>query len=37
MIEFNKVNEFYVIKGKEKLVGYWLLGLGASLFGLLLL
>ena len=36
-IVFNKINENYVIKGKEKIVGCWLLGVGASVFSIIIL
>jgi heme A synthase len=34
---FNKINEKYVIKGKEKIVGLWLLGVSASIFAIIVL
>ena len=36
-IIFNKINEQYVIKGKERLVGWWLMGVSASVFAIILL
>ena len=36
-IIFNKINENYVIKGKEKAVGLWLATVSASIFGMVLL
>ena len=36
-IIFNPLNEFYVIKGKEKVVGVWLLSVAASVFGIVVL
>jgi cytochrome c oxidase assembly protein subunit 15 len=36
-IIFNKINENYVIKGKEKIIGWWLMSVSASVFGLILL
>jgi Cytochrome oxidase assembly protein len=36
-IIFNKINENYVIKGKEKLVGWWLMGVGVSVFSIIIL
>jgi hypothetical protein len=36
-IIFNKINESYVVKGKEKQVGFWLLGVGASVFSIIIL
>lgn len=34
---FNKINEMYVVKGKERLVGMWLLGVSASVFAIIVL
>jgi cytochrome c oxidase assembly protein subunit 15 len=34
---FNKINERYVIKGKERIVGLWLLSVSATVFGMVLL
>lgn len=36
-IIFNKINEFYVVKGKERMVGLWLLGVSVSVFSIILL
>ena len=36
-IVFNKINELYVIQGKEKVVGSWLALVSASIFGMVLL
>ena len=36
-IIFNRINEKFVIKGKEKIVGWWLLGVGASVFSIIIL
>ena len=36
-IIFNKINENYVIKGKEKLVGGWLMSVSASVFAIIIL
>lgn len=36
-IIFNKINEFYVIKGKERVVGLWLLGVSATVFSIVIL
>jgi len=36
-IIFNKINEFFVEKGKEKLVGGWLMGVSAAVFGIVVL
>ena len=36
-IIFNKINENYVIKGKEKAVGAWLATVSVSIFGMVLL
>jgi heme a synthase len=33
-IIFNRTNELYVLKGKERAVGLWLLGISASIFGI---
>ena len=36
-IIFNKINENFVIKGKEKAVGAWLATVSVSIFGMVLL
>ncbi len=36
-IIFNKINEQFVIKGKERMVGLWLLTVSASVFGIVIL
>lgn len=36
-IIFNKINESFVIKGKEKAVGLWLATVSASIFGMVIL
>jgi hypothetical protein len=36
-IIFNKINEQYVIKGKERAVGLWLLGVSATVFSMIIL
>lgn len=36
-IIFNKINEQYVIKGKERLIGWWLMGVSASVFAIIIL
>jgi hypothetical protein len=36
-IIFNRINENFVVKGKEKIVGWWLLGVGASVFSIIIL
>jgi heme a synthase len=36
-IIFNKINELYVVKGKERLVGWWLLGVSATVFSMIIL
>jgi hypothetical protein len=36
-IIFNKINENYVIRGKEKVVGAWLATVSVSIFGMVLL
>ena len=36
-IIFNKKNELFVVKGKEKAVGLWLATVSASIFGMVLL
>ena len=34
---FNTINEFFVIKGKEKLVGAWLATVSASIFAIVVI
>lgn len=36
-IVFNRINELYVIKGKERAVGLWLAGISASIFGIVII
>lgn len=36
-IIFNKINERFVVKGKERIVGLWLVTLSASVFSIVLL
>ena len=36
-IIFNKINETYVIKGKERIVGSWLVAVSATVFGMVIL
>jgi len=34
---FNKINENFVVKGKEKVVGWWLMSVSASVFAIIIL